>query len=122
MKDFPFGIVAVIAFTVSIFPQPAKALPFKTNCASMQSYFNALSWNNPTFFQGFEPNKIIHTKSEPTAREPYELAKCSPGYMTETSPMGTKVCKGEISYVKHIGPTRLNFYTNPTVYSECRYK
>lgn len=78
---------------IAFVPFEAKALPFKNDCASMQAFFNAVQWKNPTRFSGFESPK-----------EPIEVGNTvacllmmeEGGYAVESSPMGTKACNNVI--------------------------
>ena len=69
--------------------EKAYALPFNENCASMQSYANALKWQTPTNFKLFE-------SLQPTPKI-LQFA-CEGGYMIETTPMGRRGCQGNLLY------------------------
>ena len=105
MKLFAFA--SLVLLVVGGMPQAAKALPFKNNCGSLQAYLNTKSWSQPTKLSGFE--NVRGTFSE------RGFADCDGGYITETSPMGTRVCLGAIWYSK--GSYRWN--ANAT---NCRWK
>lgn len=93
----------------ALLPNPAQALPFASNCASMQSYFNTRKWNQPTKFSGFN-----NTKG--TFYSDISVANClDGGYITETSPMGTQVCFGSIYYAGG----KVRWYAAP---GNCRWK
>lgn len=62
-------------------------LPFNKDCKSMQSHFNQSSWSNKSRFEGFE-DKVYSTG--------FGSVYCDGGYITEESPMGTKICVGQI--------------------------
>jgi hypothetical protein len=64
-------------------------LPFQSNCAAMQKYLNTQKWDKATRFQGFENSKFSKL---------FGNYVCLGGYITETSPMGTRVCIGAIQY------------------------
>lgn len=88
MKKNPFLFAAVAALVVGAMPQPARAYPFAPNCKSFVSWMNTRKWSTPTRFSGpgtlnLNYNNMFH---------------CMNVYITETSPMGTKVCLGEIMY------------------------
>ena len=83
---------------------------FELSCASMQRYFNGLHWNVPTRFSNFENQQIVYTiharNSDPFTQSRgnnvtmlYPYARCGPGYMTEDSPQGTRVCRAELTYI-----------------------
>ena len=55
----------------------------------MQAYLNTRTWRNPTKLEGFE-NQYFYTYNN--------NAWCYNGYITEKSPMGTRVCKGNVYY------------------------
>ena len=121
MKLFPFAFFAFSALVVSALPQPAQALPFKKNCSSMQSYYNNLKWNTPTTFQGFENQSLRHSapglNSVPDPGK-NEQAICGPGYITEISPMGKKVCQGYLNYTIYYDGQVLKRWDQ----DGCRYK
>lgn len=74
------------------YPTMAKALPFRPDCASMQSYANSLKWSNPTRFQGFDNIELVDYSG---------ILFCNKnggGYVQETSPMGTRVCRASMQY------------------------
>lgn len=80
-------------------PSEALALPFKKDCASMQSWFNNKSWKDNARFQGFE-NEKFEVNPFPIQGGAY---MCQRGYITTSTPMGTKVCLGFISYQEQDG-------------------
>ena len=105
MKLFAFA--GLVLLVVGGMPKEAKALPFKSNCASMQAYLNKRPWSQPTKLSGYE-----HVR--PTfSTQDYQY--CDGGYIIETSPMGTRVCLGAITYSK--GTYRWNANT-----PNCRWK
>jgi len=116
----PIFISAICAVVVSSLPQQAKALPFQPNCASMQAYANAVKWSNPTKFSGFENVRFLEYAGI------YFCNLNGGGYVTETSPMGTRVCRASMQYVNP-GPVNL---VNPGLTwtplngssSNCRWK
>jgi len=113
MKRSCFGLIGFCALVMGAFPQQAQALPFESNCAAMQTYFNALQWSNPTRFSGFENDEVRFV----TSLDPqYHFADCRRGYITETSPMGTRVCQGTI--------VRRSNYRNPNSWqtANCRWQ
>lgn len=104
------------AFLLSLLPSffiftgnKAIALPFNENCASMEKYAQAIftvsnSKSRVTF------SDFSHRELE----NPFDtLLVCNHGYITISSPTGTKVCFGVIAYEK---PT-----ISYTV-SNCRWK
>lgn len=94
MKTHHFLITGTFAFALLYPVLPAKAFPFNKNCASLQAYMNSKRWNVPTKFSGFENYGYGAFWDD----ENKQFAMCDDGYITETSPMGTKICKGFISY------------------------
>lgn len=96
MKNFAFAFCGVSAVIVGSLPQSAEALPFYQNCASMQSYLNSKPWKTPTRLSGMENSQIFDANSIFHSGRPPRW-HCQ-GYITESSPMGTKVCKGDIFY------------------------
>jgi hypothetical protein len=89
---FLYSILAVQLAIGGIIVQPAEALPFKKNCAALQAFLNAqTNWGSSPRpkFEGFEKQEIM-------IRE--DWARCPGGYITTTTPMGTKVCTGYITY------------------------
>lgn len=93
MKNFAFAFCGVSAVIVGSLPQSAEALPFYQNCASMQSYLNSKPWRTPTRLSGMENSQMIY-QQYPNGEE---TAICD-GYITESSPMGRKICQGKVSY------------------------
>lgn len=69
---------------------PAHALPFKENCASMQQYWNATSSQNQQV-SDFENSQL---------RDGYlgMWIVCGGGYITIRSSKGTEICKADIRY------------------------
>jgi hypothetical protein len=103
-------------------------LPFEPNCASVQAYFNSIPWNTPTEFKGFESSEYIEYISRKTG-SPTDIvntpswALCSNGYIIESSPMGTRVCKGNIEYQYHINSSKPSQrYWKANSSSDCRWK
>jgi hypothetical protein len=100
MKKSIFYIALFIPSFLFISAKKVQALPFKENCASLQAYFNKGSWNPPTKFSGFEKVKIesgqgLNIESNTAFSGYYQ---CHPGYVTETSPMGTRICRATLIY------------------------
>lgn len=94
MKANATAFLASCAFMgLGMHAEKAQALPFRESCASMQAYFNALNWNPPAKFSGFENGQFYSWDSSGEA-----FQNCLNGYITESSPMGTKVCKGKLHY------------------------
>lgn len=89
MRHYPSVLLTISALAIISIPLPVNALPFKKNCASMQQYFNSWRWGNSTKFSGFENQKPSFIGIN---------ISCDGGYITETSPMGTRVCEGDITY------------------------
>lgn len=106
-------MIAASALIVNGLPQPAQALPFKKNCASMQNYVNALKWNVPTRFSNFENAKMYDFSS------PRPSFQCEGGYITESSPMGTKVCQGQFDIWNPDGRWRSEWSAKQNA---CRWK
>ena len=138
MKLYPFAFAAFSALVVCALPQPAKALPFKKSCASMQSYFNSIKWSVPTKFEGFAGQSFNYDHVTPEQEEnakknktvgmyAREIVRCGDGYITESSPMGKKVCLGGMTYTK-IGNRRPDVtwqaWNGPNYGNvlQCRYK
>ena len=92
LKTF-LAISALCAPSFVVFsPEKAQALPFNENCASMQAYANALNWSNPTRFTGFENVGYLEYGG---------IIFCNQnggGFVQETSPMGTRVCRASMQY------------------------
>ncbi len=62
----------------------------------MQQYFNNRKWRKETRFTNFatgKDNKLL------TKVDFMISMACYDGYITETSPLGTRVCRGYISYI-----------------------
>jgi len=114
MKHFPLLLSGLSAFILVSLPQKANALPFKNDCASMENYFNSLKWSTPTRFSGFKgiPFNIMF---------PYKEKAFCKGYITETSPMGTRVCFGYIDYLRGQDGRR-HIKWAPNNDSSCRWK
>lgn len=90
MKKPAKCFIASIPLLLAAIPQPAKALPFRNNCASMQSYANSLKWSTSTKFMGFENVQPDINMND--------WMICSNGFVQETSPMGTRICRAVMSY------------------------
>jgi len=86
MKTHPFLITGICALVVGAMPQPARALPFAPNCGSFVSWMNTQKFSTPTKFSG--PGNPVYSDKN--------ILLCDNVYITETSPMGTRVCKGLI--------------------------
>ena len=95
-----FFIVTSFASSMLVLPNNANALPFKVTCASMQTYFNQTKWDVPTKFSGFENGRVVFVRGLDISYvdNGEDDATCLVGYIVETSPMGTKSCKGSIKY------------------------
>lgn len=117
MKIHAFAFLGLNFILVSELNQPAQALPFKENCASMQQYFNAMKWSVPTSFAGFEGSYM--------KQDTYGLRNailCEGGFATEKSPMGVKVCdKVTLSY-DNGGTFAPITWRNAAEGGTCRYK
>lgn len=113
MKPLPLSLIAASSIFIVGLPKPAQALPFKTNCASMQSYFNKIRWEESTKFSGFE-SKTMRPVENLNGIKPNSGA-CTNGYITLSSPMGTRVCKGTMWY----SDGSSSFSVNE---GECRWK
>lgn len=116
MKPDTIFIIAISCFLgATIVPMPAKALPFKKSCNSMQSYFNSQKWKDETkvIFQGFQSKTFEEVFPEEPLNHRY---RCASGYITEISPMGTFVCTGDIGYWAKID--KKSYIGN----SDCRWK
>jgi len=108
--------------------QNNSGLPFEQTCSSLQAYFNSIPWNTPTEFKGFESSEYIEYISRKTG-SPTDIvntpswALCSNGYIIESSPMGTRVCKGNIEYQYHINSSKPSQrYWKANSSSDCRWK
>ena len=86
-------LIVLIQLTFAgVIIQPAEALPFKKNCASMQAFLNAqTNWDNNTRpkFEGFEKAELVSVEN---------YTRCPGGYITTKTPMGTTVCTGYMTY------------------------
>jgi hypothetical protein len=113
MRSYSPALLTFSALLVILIPFPVKALPFHKNCTSMQSYFNSSRWGNSTYYSGFENQEIYITYNYNYTTKPREdgwgtepvanktginSLSCCGGYIKETSPMGTRVCEGSITY------------------------
>lgn len=67
--------------------------PFKENCVSVQKYFNNRKWNKTTKFQGFDKQETVLYKTKD-----HISIFCPFGYVTESSPLGTRVCFAFINF------------------------
>lgn len=91
-----------------IFGQESKSIPFNQNCQSMQNWYNnTVKWNVSTKFSGFESSKMEFKRYKDLNYDPAynEDVSCHNGYITETSPMGKRVCLGTIHYYRFISRT-----------------
>jgi len=114
MKLFSFTLAAFSAVVLGAYPQTAKALPFKPTCEGMQAYANSLKWSTPTKFSNF-------TKSD-RFFDMGDTPNCM-GYITETSPMGRKVCYGTLTWNNGKIQWQADFVNNyGERIGECRYK
>jgi len=111
MKTHPFLITGICALVVGAMPQPARALPFAPNCGSFVSWMNTQKFSTPTKFSG--PGTPVFSDNKNTFW-------CDNVYITETSPMGTRVCKGHISY--NFPPPFMYGARWDAVNSNCRWK
>ena len=102
---------------LALIPVEARALPFAENCASMEKYFNSTSvkFPNKTSFSGFASARA-HFENFPNGT----YALCQGGYVTETSPMGTRVCVGGISYQESSGGAM--YHIDQPAKDNCRWK
>jgi hypothetical protein len=116
MKLYPFAFAAFSALVVGALPQPAQALPFAKNCASMQSWFNSKNWTPKTKFSGFENRQMSNVGPMGEAG----MYTCDLGYYIEESPMGTKVCDRVLIYYAKNGSPGWENFTTPG--GTCRYK
>jgi hypothetical protein len=110
-------MLAAIASGMLAIPNGAQAFPFANNCASMQAYFNNYGKRAPlkAYFQNFENAKIDIkqrwvSEGNIVDKRPAILvdvvAICKDGFITEKSPQGTQVCRGDIEYaMEHYGTT-----------------
>ena len=106
MKLSKFSLLIFALFVPSLFfSEQALALPWKQNCASLQSFANALdasnqlnplynfkTWTIPTKFSGFEGRNYIDNIGGLQLNK----AICEGGYVKETSPMGTRICRATL--------------------------
>lgn len=123
-------VIAALALFAAL-PQPVKALPFRQNCASMQHWMNTRSWNTPTKFSGMENSvfnfygyeSVAYGKRIPMPQ--IDSTACD-GYVTETSPLGTRVCKANIiwdtGYTGNAGRIRNPSGSWNPYNSGCRWK
>lgn len=96
-----FIFIGGITAVVMALQDESKALPFKSDCASMARYAKAMSDRYPqrstTYtFQGFSGPLV---KSTGRKGDYY----CENGFVTEISPKGRQVCDGYIVYNEFTG-------------------
>lgn len=106
----------LVGMTTVVFcslPSSVEALPFRENCASLQDYFRSrfqrTANGDSVKYQGFEGSQYFDNyrrsmlgfaDREAINAGEATLAICSGGYLTLTSPQGTKVCKGTIKWFR----------------------
>lgn len=100
MRIYPVAFAGISLMVVCDISRPVEALPFHRNCASMQSYLNSKPWKTPTRLSGMENSQMLQSRWA----NGEEMISCD-GYITESSPMGTKVCQGKVVYADPKGMT-----------------
>jgi hypothetical protein len=63
------------------------------NCSDMQEVFNEITWNKDTKFEGFDQLEFSSTTNYFTGKI---TNSCSGGYIVENSPLGKRICIGQI--------------------------
>jgi hypothetical protein len=98
IQDFKHKIIESNQRTALSIKQDEE-FPFKPNCADMQKHFNSLIWESglTVKFQGFEKRKF---------RAILDNEYCAGGYITEISPMGTRICIGYIKRSTNLAGTK----------------
>jgi hypothetical protein len=93
-----------------------------SNCAELQAIFNELSWEKDTNFAGFS-NKRLSTSTD------YFTAQvensCSGGHITEESPLGKRICAGEIKQIwweEYKYKWNIGFRRSNSSNEHCRWK
>lgn len=102
---------ALTLVALASIPMEAHAFPFAENCSSMEKYYNTRSWSTKTSFSGFSSARWYSTDT---------YATCEGGYVTETSPMGTRVCYAMLSYMEQAGGAM--WHSAEPAKEHCRWK
>lgn len=123
---------------ITIISIKAEALPFHQNCASMEQYFKArfrtnssgdvvsfANFSSGTYYNNIYDNgEIGNTYGNLFNQMGYanrDDAQCIGGYITESGPQGTKICKGRLLYSRDGLPGVLQPGMRYT-YNNCRWK
>ena len=82
---------------------PALVASFDSSCERLQRYANEeIDWINDESFEGFEHSKMRFYYPTDYSNYPKLHADpevfCRDGYITERSPMGKRVCQGNLVY------------------------
>lgn len=131
-RPHPISLLCFIGGALAMInvPRAAEAAPFKSSCASMQAYFQQRfpitragekvgysNFENISYRTSENDNALgalgtilsMDQSNVPTIDNlnpritPTFISSCDGGYITVSSPQGTKVCQGTLSYSAKTG-------------------